>query len=785
MAQDPTDPIDERIGRTPDSVYGGGVRELLRAKVEIDRVLRERFEKRVAVLFAELVGPANGAPPSSAEQKDLFARHQELLLPLVQHLGGKVVKALGDALMAFFDRTQDALDCAIQMQLRLADHRSNLGPDQPSLRLRIGIHFGTALVEAGDVYGDSVHLAARIQTQAQPDQILVSQAVRDEAQGPGALTVGFQPAAAVLTQPQGEPLPLFEACWRDITRRHVAVNKPVVDPRYRIEELLGTGGMASVWKARDERLGRDVAVKVLHRHLDLTPTARERFRREARTAASLVQENIVQVFDYAGESSPEAFIVMELVEGRTLRRFLTNKGALPDLVVAAIGHEIARGLAYAHSKGVVHRDVKPDNVLLNKEGAVKLGDFGIAGVNEAARLTVSGAAVGSPAYMAPEQLEGAPPAPTADVFGLGVTLYEMSTGRSPFEGQSPATVLRQVAECKFEHPQKYAPVGAALCTIILKAMAADPKERFADAHAVAGELQQLLEAKGVGDPRVALARFLSIDDPLQLASAAAGFDVSETSMHPSDPGLVARMRAQASHRRNLIFGGSGLAFVSVVGLGYAIVTSHPRSTELPDITPVPTLAPTAPTAPTAPSAAASTAPSAPSAPTMASAQSPTAPSAPTAPTSPSAPTAPTSSAQASLPGSKPTQDKEKKSKNSHPEKTEKNKHGDSSAVAMNGAAKQSTVGGVKLSESTTPPVPQPDGYLAVGVFPWGDQVLVDEKLLGPGRTTPLKVQLSAGKHKLRVTHPRFHEFNATVDVPSGQTVLVRVDMSSGTMKLNP
>ena len=211
--------------------------------------------------------------------------------------------------------------------------------------------------------------------------------------------------------------------------------------RYRVERELGRGGMATVYLAHDESLGRAVAVKVLAEHVAADPALRERFVREARHAAMLAHPNIVQVFD-AGEDDGQPYIVMEYVEGETLAGVLRRRRKLPPHEVEVIGAQAAAGLARAHAAGLVHRDVKPGNLLLRRDGVVKIVDFGIARAVDGTRLTEHGTLLGTAGYLAPEQAAGQDAVPASDVYALGVVLYEALAGRPPRRIESLGDVAR-------------------------------------------------------------------------------------------------------------------------------------------------------------------------------------------------------------------------------------------------------------------------------------------------------------------------------------------------------
>src|SRR5438105_14676939 len=216
----------------------------------------------------------------------------------------------------------------------------------------------------------------------------------------------------------------------------------IVAGRYELEELVGSGGMSSVFKARDTLLERRVALKVLHPHFTDDDQYVERFRREARAVASLSHPNIVTILD-RGEDEGRQFIVFELVEGRTLKEVLDEEGRLPVARALEIAIQVARGLAFAHEHGLVHRDVKPQNVILNGDGRAKVTDFGIARSLEVQGMTQTGTVLGTSNYIAPEQAQGGTVDGATDVYSLGVVLFELLTGEVPFPGESFVAVAMQ------------------------------------------------------------------------------------------------------------------------------------------------------------------------------------------------------------------------------------------------------------------------------------------------------------------------------------------------------
>jgi serine/threonine-protein kinase len=272
--------------------------------------------------------------------------------------------------------------------------------------------------------------------------------------------------------------------------------------------------MATVYRARDRRLGREVAVKVIHHHLRENKEVAARFVSEARAVAKVKHPNIVEVYDVSDADEPERYLVQELVRGTTLRQLIAQHGHLPAEVAAAIAVEIASALEHAHGLGVIHRDMKPENVLLEmpteaQTGAeaalvprVKITDFGIAKLLDVQGVTSTGQVLGSPAHMAPEQIEGGDVSACADVFGLGVLLYEELVGKLPFDGKNPAQVLRRVLDGTFTPADRARPtIGSALSQIVNKALARDASERYQSAGALAEALKSELSQLGFNEPR--------------------------------------------------------------------------------------------------------------------------------------------------------------------------------------------------------------------------------------------------------------------------------------------
>jgi eukaryotic-like serine/threonine-protein kinase len=274
----------------------------------------------------------------------------------------------------------------------------------------------------------------------------------------------------------------------------VAVSDSLIDTlfdgRYRIQRKLGAGGMADVYLAEDQELGRRVAIKILNgRHANDAQFI-ERFRREAKNAAALNHPNIVSIYD-RGEAEDTYYIAMEFLDGRTLKELIVGHGAAPVRVAIEYARQILSALRFAHRHGIVHRDIKPHNVLVDAEGRVKVTDFGIARAGTS-QMTETGSIVGTAQYLSPEQARGGEVDQRSDLYSLGVVLYELLTGKTPFEGDTPVEVaMKHLSNAPKPPSELRKDIPPELDMVVLRALAKDPNDRYQSADEMEGDLDRV------------------------------------------------------------------------------------------------------------------------------------------------------------------------------------------------------------------------------------------------------------------------------------------------------
>ncbi len=369
---------------------------------------------------------------------------------------------------------------------------------------------------------------------------------------------------------------------------------PPLGERYQIGETLGFGGMSEVHRGRDMRLGRDVAIKVLRADLARDPSFQARFRREAQNAASLNHPAIVAVYDTgetAGDNGPLPYIVMEYVDGQTLREILRKEGALPARRAMEIMADVCAALDFSHRHGIVHRDVKPANIMLTKAGAVKVMDFGIArAMNDSgATQTATAAVIGTAQYLSPEQARGETVDARSDVYATGCVLYELLTGTPPFVGDSPVAIAYQHVREDAKSPSEANPqVPAELDAIVLKALNKNPLNRYQTAAEMRSDMVRALSGQAVHATPV-----MSDDERTELMRATPARTPAASMLAP--PSRVTPMPMDVeddeAQRRKRLWGFVGVGALCLAVLAAAIwvtisLTSRPpqaKEVPVPDL----------------------------------------------------------------------------------------------------------------------------------------------------------------------------------------------------------
>jgi beta-lactam-binding protein with PASTA domain/predicted Ser/Thr protein kinase len=361
--------------------------------------------------------------------------------------------------------------------------------------------------------------------------------------------------------------------------------EPVDDPRlysgrYQVTHLIARGGMAIVYRAQDTLLNRPVAIKTLYPELSADPLFVEGFRREAQAAANLSHPNIVPVFDW-GEDNGTYFIVMELIDGTSLADMLRGGRTLTASHSASLMAQVAAALGYAHRNGVVHRDVKPGNILIASDGQVKVTDFGIAqAMSVEDQMAEEGSVMGTATYFSPEQAEGAPVDGRSDIYSLGIVLYEMLAGRPPFIGDSPVEVSSQHVHGTVPPPSEFNPsIPSDLQAIVMEALAKSPDQRYQSAEDLRTDLMRFSEGQPVRAAQRDVA-FFGVDATRAVSKVAPGERTQAVPM----------MRGPRTDVRRRRSGGAGIIALVVIlllaagGVAYFLAQKSPATTEvMPDI----------------------------------------------------------------------------------------------------------------------------------------------------------------------------------------------------------
>ncbi len=470
---------------------------LLKARAEIDEELR-RHKLPLTVLFTDVVGSVSyfdrfGDTAGLA----MVHNYSQIAVSAAREFSGTVIKTIGDSVMAEFPDPSSAVRAAVETQRRLLELNLTV-PEQRRVELRIGIHFGVGFRCGNDVYGDVVNLAARITKRTGPAQILVSRAVHEAILSDPELSSNW--LIKLTIDGRAEKEDIYEVVWTDpasyeeVRQRVMAqgvlggpgTRAPGSSPfssRYRILAAVGSGGMGIVYKACDLETNEIVALKALKPEIASDPLVQEQFKNELCLARKITHKNVCRIHEF-NRSNGTAYTSMEFIEGESLLAVVNRFGGLPVRKAIVIARQICAGLREAHLQGIVHRDLKPGNIMLDRNGNVKIMDFGIARLMENGGK-ITGTIVGTPSYMAPEQAEGKPVDARTDIYALGLLIYEMMTGKPAFDGDTPMVVaLKQVRELPKPPRQIEPSLPPYLESAILKCLEKDPAKRFQSVDAL-------------------------------------------------------------------------------------------------------------------------------------------------------------------------------------------------------------------------------------------------------------------------------------------------------------
>src|SRR5213596_3225521 len=342
----------------------------------------------------------------------------------------------------------------------------------------------------------------------------------------------------------------------------------VFDGRYRIIRKLGAGGMANVYLAEDQELGRRVAIKILDDRHAADDSFIERFRREAKNAAGLSHPNIVSIYD-RGEAEGTYYIAMEYLSGRSLKELIVSRGPTPIKIAVDYTRQTLAALSFAHRNGIVHRDIKPHNVVVDSDGRVKVTDFGIAR-SGASQMTEAGSIIGTAQYLSPEQARGAPVDPRSDLYSIGIVLYELLTGTLPFTGDTPVEIAMKHLSTVPEAPSARRPeVPRDLDLIVTRALAKDPRDRYQSAEEMEADLERILRGAAVS-PETAESATQIMRAPTQPLAATAATMIApprRTTQLPPPPPPVYYDLEEPIHRRPVWPWIAALLFVAAAGIG--------------------------------------------------------------------------------------------------------------------------------------------------------------------------------------------------------------------------
>lgn len=358
----------------------------------------------------------------------------------------------------------------------------------------------------------------------------------------------------------------------------------LLDNRYEIIRRLGSGGMADVYLARDTQLGRQVAIKMLYKRYARDEEFVARFRREAQSAAALNHPHIVSIYD-RGEAEDSYYIAMEYLEGRSLKDVINEEGPLQPAVAIDYAEQMLRALQFAHENNVIHRDIKPHNIVINDRGQLKVTDFGIARAGSSPSVTETGSIIGTAQYLSPEQAKGKAVEQSSDLYSLGIVLYEMLTGRVPFEGENPVAIALKHLSDEPVPPQALVPeIPDNLNAVVMRALAKDPRDRYPGAEEFLADLERCRQDLPVVAP-------LPADDTARTSvlsagavAAAAGADTGVTTIKRASP-ANAEQKKKAARRKKILYAIiAAVALLAIAAGVYFLAFAQTQGTiEVPDV----------------------------------------------------------------------------------------------------------------------------------------------------------------------------------------------------------
>ena len=444
----------------------------------------------VTFLFTDIQGSTRLWERDAQRMQSALARHDEILMDVIVAHDGYVFKMVGDACCAAFSSAPKALEAALWAQRAISREPWD---EECTIRVRIALNTGEVEERDGDYFGPPVNRVARLLSSGHGGQTLISRTTRDGVGEKHPEGADLKDLGEHRLKDLKEPERIFQLLAPDLPSEFPplkTLEAPSEDDRYRLIRQIGRGGMADVYLAYDEVLEREVAFKVLDRKHAQNTEAVERFRREARSAASLSHDpNIVAIHDRGKTQNGTYYIVMEYLEGGTLEDLIEREGPLSPQRATSVALQVARALSVAHEEGVIHRDIKPQNILLTKTGEAEVADFGIARAQAATTMTQAGSVMGTVRYISPEQALGEPATPKSDLYSLGMVLYEMLTGGLPYDAETPGAIVMEHVGGLSRSPKVANPqVPDELDAVTVRLLSKDPDDRHADAPALVEDL---------------------------------------------------------------------------------------------------------------------------------------------------------------------------------------------------------------------------------------------------------------------------------------------------------